>query len=80
MAKDTNSRLLVLRSRLLTRNAPITNEFPNTIIKARMQKKTIATTSTWGKGGGRGPALAPVPFVLFVAFVNVLLFDIAVFR
>ena len=77
IAKDINSRLVVVRSRLLTRKAPITSEFPNTIITARMPKNTMATTSTWPGGGPpRGPPdPGPVPLVLFVRFVNVVLLN-----
>jgi len=73
IAKDINRRLVVVRSRLLTRNAPITREFPNTIIKARTQKNTVATMSTSRGGPGGGPVLFVlfVPLILFVRFVNV---------
>ena len=77
IAKDINSRFVVVRSRLLTRKAPITSEFPNTIITARITKKTMATTSTWSCGEGPPvlPGPGPVPLVLFVRFVNVVLLN-----
>ena len=78
-AKDISSKLVVVRRRLLTRNAPITSELPNTIMTARIQKKTSATMSSvviWFAGGGPrppgGPAVEFVPFkdVVFSAIAR----------
>ena len=72
VAKDISNVLLVVRSRLLTRNAPITSEFANTIMKARMQKTTTKAISTWyDRAGGWGIGGIPVAFELFVAFLDV---------
>lgn len=77
-ANDISSRLVVVRSLLFTRNAPITRALPKTIMTAKIQKKTLAATSSAvisciGGPGGAGP----LPFVLLVWFQDVLFSAIA---
>ena len=73
-ANDINSRLVVVRSLLFTRNAPITRVLPKTIMAARIQKKTLAAISSAVISGSGGPGGAgPLPFVLLVWFQDVLL-------
>lgn len=80
-AKDISSKLVVVRNRLLTRNAPITSELPNTIITARMQKNTSATMSSAvisGAGGGpRPPGPGADVAFSFVTFQDVAFSSIA---
>lgn len=76
--KDISSKLVVVRRRLLTRNAPITSELPNTIMTARIQKKTSATMSSvviWGAGCCPRPPCGPA--VEFVPFQDVVFSAIA---
>ena len=72
-ARDISSKLVVVRNRLLTRNAPITSELPNTIMTASTQKKTLATMSSVviSNRGPPGPAPDADVAFSFVTFHDV---------